>query len=53
MESDLMEGFASFVLFLLVLAVVLVILGVKSVSQGMEFTVERFRSLYPYAAPRP
>lgn len=37
-----MEGFASFVLFLLVLAVVLVTLGVKSVSQGMEFTVERF-----------
>ncbi|MCW8917955.1 MAG: SPFH/Band 7/PHB domain protein [Gammaproteobacteria bacterium] len=37
-----MEGFASFVLFLLVLAVVLVTLGVKSVSQGTEYTVERF-----------
>jgi regulator of protease activity HflC (stomatin/prohibitin superfamily) len=37
-----MEGFASFVLFLLVLAVVLVLLGVKSVPQGREFTVERF-----------
>lgn len=37
-----MEGFASFVLFLLGLAVVLVFLGVKSVSQGMEYTVERF-----------
>ena len=37
-----MEGFASFVLFLLVLAIVLVFLGVKSVPQGMEFTVERF-----------
>ncbi|WP_127474764.1 SPFH domain-containing protein [Sulfurivermis fontis] len=37
-----MEGFATFVLFLLVLAVVLVFLGVKSVPQGMEYTVERF-----------
>jgi regulator of protease activity HflC (stomatin/prohibitin superfamily) len=37
-----MEGFASFVLFLLVLAVVLVTLGVKSVPQGLEYTVERF-----------
>ncbi len=37
-----MEGFAAFVLFLLVLAVVLVFLGVKSVPQGMEYTVERF-----------
>jgi regulator of protease activity HflC (stomatin/prohibitin superfamily) len=37
-----MEGFASFVLFFLVLAVVVVFLGVKSVPQGMEFTIERF-----------
>jgi regulator of protease activity HflC (stomatin/prohibitin superfamily) len=37
-----MEGFASFVLFLLGLAVVLVFLGVKSVPQGREYTVERF-----------
>ena len=37
-----MEGFASFVVFLLVLAIVLVTLGVKSVPQGMEYTVERF-----------
>ena len=37
-----MEGFATFVLALLVLAVVLVFLGVKSVAQGFEFTVERF-----------
>lgn len=37
-----MEGFAVFVLMLLVLAVVLVFLGVKSVSQGFEITVERF-----------
>ncbi len=34
--------FGSFVLFLFVLAVVLVVLGVKSVPQGMEYTVERF-----------
>lgn len=37
-----MEGFAAFVMFLLVLAVVLVFLGVKSIPQGMEYTVERF-----------
>lgn len=37
-----MEGFASFVLFVLVLAVVLVFLGVKSIPQGQEYTVERF-----------
>jgi regulator of protease activity HflC (stomatin/prohibitin superfamily) len=37
-----MEGFASFVIFFLGLAVVLLFLGVKSVPQGMEFTVERF-----------
>ncbi len=37
-----MEGFASFVIYLFGLAVVLVFLGVKSVPQGMEYTVERF-----------
>ncbi|MFA5626484.1 MAG: SPFH domain-containing protein [Thiohalomonadaceae bacterium] len=37
-----MEGFALFVVFLLGLAVVGIFLGVKSVPQGMEFTVERF-----------
>lgn len=37
-----MEGFASFVIYLLGLAVVLVFLGVKSVPQGTEYTVERF-----------
>ncbi len=37
-----MDGFSGFVLFFLVLAVVIVLMGVKSVSQGMEFTVERF-----------
>jgi len=37
-----MFGFQEFVLLILVLAVVLVIMGVKSVPQGMEFTVERF-----------
>ncbi len=37
-----MEGFASFALTILVLAGVLIVLGVKSVPQGMEYTVERF-----------
>jgi len=37
-----MEGFALFVLVLLGLAVVGIYLAVKSVPQGMEFTVERF-----------
>jgi len=37
-----MFGFQEFVLLILVLAVVLVAMGVKSVPQGMEFTVERF-----------
>ncbi|MBU1192449.1 MAG: SPFH/Band 7/PHB domain protein [Gammaproteobacteria bacterium] len=35
-------GFQEFVILLLVLAVVLVFMGVKSVPQGTEFTVERF-----------
>jgi regulator of protease activity HflC (stomatin/prohibitin superfamily) len=35
-------GFQEFVILLLVLAVVLVFMGVKSVPQGMEHTVERF-----------
>ncbi|MEE9342536.1 MAG: SPFH domain-containing protein [Gammaproteobacteria bacterium] len=34
--------FSQFVIFLAVLAVALVIMGVKSVPQGMEYTVERF-----------
>ncbi|HHJ17623.1 MAG TPA: SPFH/Band 7/PHB domain protein [Gammaproteobacteria bacterium] len=37
-----MFGFQEFVLLILVLAVVLVIMGVKSVPQGTEFTIERF-----------
>jgi regulator of protease activity HflC (stomatin/prohibitin superfamily) len=37
-----MFGFQEFVILILVLAVVLVIMGVKSVPQGMEYTVERF-----------
>lgn len=37
-----MFGFQEFVLIILVLAVALVIMGVKSVPQGMEYTVERF-----------
>jgi len=35
-------GFQEFVVLLLVLAIVLVFMGVKSVPQGMEHTVERF-----------
>lgn len=37
-----MDGFSSFVLFFLVLAVVIILMGVKSVQQGREYTVERF-----------
>ncbi len=37
-----MFGFQEFVIFILVLAVALVAMGVKSVPQGMEYTVERF-----------
>ena len=37
-----MFGFQAFVIFILVLAVALVAMGVKSVPQGMEYTVERF-----------
>ncbi len=37
-----MFGFQELVILILVLAVALVIMGVKSVPQGMEFTVERF-----------
>ena len=37
-----MFGFQEFVLLILVLAVVLVIMGVKSVPQGREYTIERF-----------
>ncbi len=35
-------GFQEFVLLIFVLAIVVVFMGVKSVPQGMEFTVERF-----------
>ncbi|CAK0747511.1 PHB domain-containing protein QmcA [Gammaproteobacteria bacterium] len=37
-----MEGFSIFVLFLLGLVVLVIFQGVKSVPQGMEFTLERF-----------
>ena len=37
-----MFGFQEFVIFILILAVALVAMGVKSVPQGMEYTVERF-----------
>lgn len=49
--EELIGGFSIFVIILVVLAFVLVMMGVKSVSQGMEYTVERFgrytRSLSP------
>ena len=35
-------GFSGFVLFLVALAVTIIVMGVKSVQQGREFTVERF-----------
>ncbi len=37
-----LTGFAIFVLALVLLAIVLVMMGVKTVPQGMEYTVERF-----------
>ena len=37
-----MFGFQEFVILILVLAVALVVMGVKSVPQGTEYTVERF-----------
>ena len=37
-----MGGFATFVVGLEVFAIILIFLGVKSVPQGMEYTVERF-----------
>lgn len=36
------DGFAAFVVFVVLLALALVFMGVKSIPQGMEFTVERF-----------
>jgi len=38
----MLEGFSAFVVALAVLAIILVFLGVKSVPQGMEYTIERF-----------
>lgn len=38
----MLEGFSAFVIGLVILAIVLIFLGVKSVPQGMEYTVERF-----------
>ena len=37
-----MGGFSTFVIGLAIFAVILIFLGVKSVPQGMEYTVERF-----------
>ncbi len=38
----MLDGFSLFVLVILVLAIALVFMGVKSIPQGNEFTVERF-----------
>ena len=38
----MLEGFSAFAIGLVVLAIILIFLGVKSVPQGMEYTVERF-----------
>ncbi len=38
----MLEGFSAFVVAVAILAIILVFLGVKSVAQGMEYTVERF-----------
>jgi len=37
-----MLGFSSFILFLVALVIILILMGVKTVPQGTEFTVERF-----------
>src|SRR3954470_1626140 len=37
-----LTGFSAFVIAVVVFAVIIVILGVKTVPQGQEFTVERF-----------
>lgn len=37
-----MVGFSTFVIVVVIFALVMVVLGVKSVSQGTEYTVERF-----------
>ncbi len=46
-----MGGFAAFVLGLAILAAILIFLGVKSVPQGMEYTVERFGRYTETLAP--
>ncbi len=37
-----MLGFSGFILFLVALVVIIILMGVKTVPQGTEFTVERF-----------
>ena len=38
----MLEGFSAFAIGVVILAIILVFLGVKSIPQGMEYTVERF-----------
>ena len=51
MDAALISPFSIFVIVIVLLAVILVFLGVKTVPQGFEFTIERFgkytRSLRP------
>ena len=47
-----MSGFLIFVLTIAALAVILVMMGVKSVPQGAEWTVERFGRLDVLAGGR-
>jgi regulator of protease activity HflC (stomatin/prohibitin superfamily) len=42
MDGFMISGFSIFVIVLAVLAVIIVFMGVKSVPQGHEYTVERF-----------
>ena len=43
MPTDLpISGFSIFVIAVVVLAVIIVFMGIKSVPQGMEYTIERF-----------
>jgi len=51
MDAALISPFSIFVIVIVLMAVILVFLGVKTVPQGFEFTIERFgkytRSLRP------
>lgn len=48
---DMLSGFSVFVIAIVVLAIALVVMGIKSVPQGNEFTVERFGKYTRTLAP--